>query len=56
LAGGAAGRPGRQRLLRAEGETVELAAIDGCEARPGDRLLLETPGGGGWGAPEGPGE
>jgi 5-oxoprolinase (ATP-hydrolysing) len=37
--------------LRATGEIVELSAIDGCEAKAGDRLLLETPGGGGWGRP-----
>jgi 5-oxoprolinase (ATP-hydrolysing) len=49
VAGGAPGLPGRQRLIRASGETVELAPIDGCEAGPGDRLVLETPGGGGWG-------
>jgi 5-oxoprolinase (ATP-hydrolysing) len=49
-AGGGAGAPGRQRVLRADGGVVELAAVDGCDVAPGDRLLLETPGGGGWGA------
>jgi 5-oxoprolinase (ATP-hydrolysing) len=53
LAGGAPGRPGEQRLVRADGEQVALEAIDGCQARPGDRLVLETPGGGGYGPPEG---
>jgi 5-oxoprolinase (ATP-hydrolysing) len=52
LAGGGPGRPGRQRLLRAGGETIELSAVDGCEVLAGDRLLLETPGGGGWGGAE----
>jgi len=47
--GGEPGLPGRQRLVRASGEIVELSPIDGCEAGPGDRLVLETPGGGGWG-------
>ena len=51
LNGGRPGQPGRQRLLRAEGEVVELASVDGREVEPGDRLLLETPGGGGWGEP-----
>lgn len=46
------GLPGRQRLVRASGEVVELAPVDGCEVGPGDRLVLETPGGGGWGEPE----
>jgi 5-oxoprolinase (ATP-hydrolysing) len=52
MAGGAAGAPGRQRLVRADGSEEELAPIDGREVEAGDRLILETPGGGGWGAPE----
>ncbi len=51
--GGEPGAPGRQRVVRASGETVALGSVDGCEVGPGDRLVLETPGGGGWGAPEG---
>jgi 5-oxoprolinase (ATP-hydrolysing) len=51
MEGGAAGAPGRQRLIRASGEVVPLEPVDGCEVLPGDRLVLETPGGGGWGAP-----
>ena len=50
--GGAAGAPGRQRLQRSTGEVVKLASVDGVRAEPGDRLEIETPGGGGWGAPE----
>jgi 5-oxoprolinase (ATP-hydrolysing) len=53
MEGGAPGARGRQRLVRADGEAVELGPIDGCDAAPGDRLVLETPGGGGWGAEEG---
>jgi 5-oxoprolinase (ATP-hydrolysing) len=49
MAGGESGRPGRQRLITAAGETVELESVGGCEVAPGDRLVLETPGGGGWG-------
>ena len=33
------------------GEVVPLGSIDSCEAGPGDRLIVETPGGGGYGAP-----
>jgi 5-oxoprolinase (ATP-hydrolysing) len=51
-AGGSPGTPGRQRLLRAAGETEDLPPIAGREVLPGDRLILETPGGGGWGAPD----
>jgi 5-oxoprolinase (ATP-hydrolysing) len=50
MEGGEPGQSGRQRLVRAAGEVEELASIDGREVGPGDRLILETPGGGGWGA------
>lgn len=53
-AGGGPGQPGRQRLVRAAGEVLELAPIAGCEVEAGDRLVLETPGGGGWGATDPP--
>jgi 5-oxoprolinase (ATP-hydrolysing) len=47
--GGEPGARGRQRLLRAAGEEEALASIDAREVLPGDRLIVETPGGGGWG-------
>ena len=50
-AGGGPGQPGRQRLLRAAGEVLELPSVAACEVEAGDRLVLETPGGGGWGTP-----
>lgn len=62
--GGEPGQPGRQRLVRAGGAVEggarggarggaveELAGIDAAELVAGDRLILETPGGGGWGSP-----
>ena len=49
LAGGEPGARGRQRVVRADGETVELGSVDGCEVEAGDRLIIETPGGGGYG-------
>ena len=49
LEGGSPGAPGRQRVVRAGGEVVELEPIDSCEVGPGDRLVVETPGGGGYG-------
>jgi len=52
MEGGEPGAPGRQRLLRASGEELDLPSIAAAEVEPGDRLILETPGGGGWGAPE----
>jgi 5-oxoprolinase (ATP-hydrolysing) len=49
LDGGEPGLPARQVLVRASGESIELSSIDGCEVEAGDRMVLETPGGGGWG-------
>jgi len=49
LEGGGAGKPGAQQIVRASGEVVALKAIDGEEVGPGDRFILKTPGGGGWG-------
>lgn len=43
------GSPGRQRIVRASGETIELPPIAHAEMAPGDRLIIETPGGGAWG-------
>lgn len=51
-AGGKAGMPGRQVVVRGSGEGLELGAVDGCRVEPGDRLFLETPGGGGYGKGE----
>jgi N-methylhydantoinase B len=47
-AGGAAGAPGRNLL-----NGRELPAKCRVELQPGDVLTIETPGGGGWGAPRG---
>jgi 5-oxoprolinase (ATP-hydrolysing) len=50
LAGGAAGSPGKNLLWRATTATwQELPSRIGLQVAPGDRLRLETPGGGGWG-------
>jgi 5-oxoprolinase (ATP-hydrolysing) len=49
MRGGEPGAPGGQRVVRASGEVDELGAIDGTDVGPGDRLILKTPGGGGWG-------
>ena len=50
--GGGFGQQGRQRVVRANSDVVELKSIDGCDVGTGDRLILETPGGGGWGSQE----
>ena len=50
VAGGRDGAVGRQVIIRADGTRHELAGIDGCKVAAGDRLVLETPGGGGYGS------
>ena len=49
LKGGEAGALGRNTLVRADGSRELLAAQAQFRIQPGDQLLLETPGGGGWG-------
>jgi len=49
LMGGEPGLPAKQFVVRSSGEVVHLDSIDGCVVNPGDRMILETPGGGGWG-------
>ena len=51
LEGGESGRPARLHLVRKGGTVETLRSADGREVLPGDRLILETPGGGGYGAP-----
>jgi hypothetical protein len=51
LAGGEPGRRGVNRLLRRYGPSEALQATAEIAVDAGDRLRIETPGGGGWGAP-----
>jgi len=53
MAGGGDGMVGRNRVLREDGERVELGPTGSVEARPGDILVVETPGGGGYGKANG---
>ena len=52
MAGGGDGALGRQSVLRRDGAVEPLQGMDRAELEAGDRLLLETPGGGAWGAEE----
>ena len=52
LAGGGDGASGRARVLRSNGAVTELTARDRTRVEPGDLFTIETPGGGGYGAPE----
>ena len=49
LAGGGGGAIGRNTLLRADGAIEDLGARAEVQVGPGDRLRVESPGGGGWG-------
>ena len=49
LQGGASGVSGRNTLIRADGTEERLPAKARLELHPGDRLRIETPGGGGFG-------
>ncbi len=50
LAGGGDGTPGRTEILRADGSVATMASKASTRLRRGDRIRIETPGGGGWGA------
>jgi 5-oxoprolinase (ATP-hydrolysing) len=57
LKGGAPGSAGRNKLIRrgpvgASPETIDLPGVATFQAVPGDRLLIDTPGGGGYGRSE----
>ena len=50
-AGGAAGAPGADYVVRADGRVDRLRHADRAELGAGDVFVVETPGGGGFGAP-----
>jgi 5-oxoprolinase (ATP-hydrolysing) len=50
MAGGEPGQPGRNYVLRAGGQRTDLGPFDQAEMAPGDVFVIETPGGGGYGA------
>ena len=49
LEGGAPGQPGCNSLVRADGTAEQLGAVAEVKVAPGDRIIIETPGGGGFG-------
>ncbi len=49
LKSGGGGARGRNTFIRADGRTINLGGKNEILAGPGDRLRVETPGGGGWG-------
>lgn len=52
IKGGGDAKPGRNWVERADGWIEELTATDSAEMQVGDRFVIETPGGGGYGAAE----
>ncbi len=52
IGGGLHGGRSRKRLVRADGSVADLPGkVDFVEVAPGDRLVFETAGAGGWGDP-----
>ncbi len=56
LCGGQAGKPGRAELIKRSGARKRLPGKFSISAQPGDRILIETPGGGGYGKDRAAGE
>ncbi|MFF3513973.1 hydantoinase B/oxoprolinase family protein [Streptomyces sp. NPDC002573] len=51
MAGGGPGALGANRVERADGTVLHLEGSDSADVGPGDVLVVETPGGGGYGPP-----
>jgi N-methylhydantoinase B len=49
LNGGESGKPGRSVVIRENGTREEVPGKTGVRLRPGERVRIESPGGGGWG-------
>ncbi|WP_234572871.1 hydantoinase B/oxoprolinase family protein [Rhodohalobacter sp. 614A] len=52
LKDGEPGKTGHQWVVRQSGEKEELSSVDGRQLAAGDRFILHTPGGGGYGSLE----
>ena len=50
LHGGQPGKTGSNRVIHADGSQTSLGGTDRIDLRPGDVVIIETPGGGGYGA------
>ncbi len=50
LAGGEAGAPGKTSVVRTSGSIEEMPGKFSTRLRKGERIRIESPGGGGWGA------
>lgn len=52
LQGGKSGKPGEQWVIYKDGQREKLESADGRSLEKGDRFILKTPGGGGFGVEE----
>jgi N-methylhydantoinase B len=50
LNGGGDGASGRTSIVRSGGSVEKMPGKFSTRLRPGDRIRIESPGGGGWGA------
>jgi len=50
LNGGGAGSPGKAQLIRADGSSQDLPGKFNVRLQKGERIRIESPGGGGWGS------
>lgn len=49
MKGGMPGKTGEQFIIQSNGRRKKLRGVDGVSVSAGDRFVIETPGGGGWG-------
>lgn len=52
LAGGLPGAPGRNLIVRKNGDVLNLGGRASLQVEPGDLIIIESPGGGGFGSPK----
>ena len=52
LAGGADGAPGRTLIIRRDGSAEEIPGKTSVRLHSGEKVRIESPGGGGWGRPK----
>ncbi len=50
LRGGEPGQPGSNRVIRSDGDEIAVGGKWAGTVQAGDRVVIETPGGGGWGS------
>jgi 5-oxoprolinase (ATP-hydrolysing) len=49
MMGGEDGMKGEQFIIHSNKQKEKVKGVDGIQVQSGDRLIIQTPGGGGWG-------